>query len=213
MAIDTLTSLSVALTGVTPLLMHNGQTADPLNQFSRLMSKLSGKRNKTEDDHEEMAHVEWWAGLYLNMPPEIKSASDIRPVEGTKLVLPAHLLDSCIREGARKSKLGKLASAGCFVDDDATFNYNGPKDLIKLSEQPNYMHRAAVRVKQSKVMRTRPIFHQWGCTLSVTVDTTVIEPEQVVTSLEMAGKLIGIGDWRPGAPRGGSFGKFVVEAE
>jgi hypothetical protein len=205
-------SKTIRIVGITPILMHCGQTADPLNQFSKAMSRLSKKRGKTEEDHEEMARLEWWAGLYLSKAPEIVLPSTVVPVDGTKIILPAHLLDSCIREGARKSKLGKQASAGCIVEGNGSFTYDGPKDLVALSQDPRHYHRCAVKVQQSKVMRTRPTFDTWACEFSVCIDTTVIEIEQIISALESAGKLVGIGDWRPGAPRGGSYGRFEVEA-
>ena len=199
------------LIGITPMLMHNGQTADPLNQFSKEMKRLSSKRNKTEEDLEQMSLVEWWAGLYLDKQPKIIDGS-VTPQDGTKIVVPAHLLDSCVREGARKSKLGKQASAGCIVNADGAFSYGGESSLVEMSTDGFYIHRAAVKVGQSKVMRTRPVFSNWSVTFTTTVDTTVIEIDSIFGALQSAGKLIGIGDWRPGAPRGGSFGRFDVEA-
>jgi len=198
------------ITGITPILMHNGQTADPLNQFARAMKKCSGKRNKTDEDLEELSRLEWWAGLYIDQAPTIDGAT-VTPAPNSRLVIPAHLLDSCIREGARKSKMGKQASAGCIVNGDGAFNHQGPANLAKLAESPAYYHRAAVKVGTSKVMRTRPIFTSWEVSFSVSIDSTVIEPEMVLQALESAGKLVGIGDWRPGAPRGGSFGRFEAE--
>ena len=198
------------VTGITPILTHNGQTADPLNQFARAMKKCSGKRNKTDEDLEEMSRLEWWAGLYIDNPPTIDGAS-VTPADGSKLIIPAHLLDSCIREGARKSKMGKQASAGCIVNGDGSFHHDGPKDLMALSNATRHYHRAAVKVGQAKVMRTRPVFPVWSVEFSASIDNTVIEAETVLQALENAGKLVGIGDWRPGAPRGGSFGRFEAE--
>lgn len=199
------------ITGTTTLLMHCGQTANPLNQFAKAMKRLSGKRNKTDEDHEEMARLEWWAGLYLSNAPTINPPSEVVPADGTSVIIPAHVLDSCIREGARKSKLGKQASAGCCVDNDGAFKHDGPKDLLQLSNSARHQHQAAVKVGTSKVIRTRPCFPIWSCDFNVTIDNTVIEADQILGALESAGKLVGIGDWRPGAPRGGSYGRFEAE--
>ena len=204
-------SQTFKLTGLTPILMHCGQTADPLNQFARAMKRISGKRGKTDDDLAEMSTLEWWAGLYLSKPPSIDGTT-VTPADGTKIILPAHVLDSCIREGARKAKLGKQASAGCIVESDGAFNYEGPKDLMRLSRDPNHVARHAVKVSTAKVMRTRPTFSDWSVTFSAAIDPTVLEVSQVLDSLVNAGRLVGIGDWRPGAPRGGSFGRFEAEA-
>lgn len=55
-------TLELILTGVAPLLQHNGQTTDPLNPFSRAMSEISSKRKKTEADHRERDRLEFLAG-------------------------------------------------------------------------------------------------------------------------------------------------------
>jgi hypothetical protein len=43
--------LSLTIVGTAPLLMHNGQTADPLNKYAKMLKSVSGKRKKTEADH------------------------------------------------------------------------------------------------------------------------------------------------------------------
>lgn len=199
------------LVGITPLLMHCGQTADPLNQFARAMKRASGKRNKTDDDLAELSALEWWAGLYLDTPPQIDGTT-VTPEPGTRVTIPAHLLDSVTREGARKSKMGKQASAGCIVEGDGRFEHDGPADLIELSMQPRFVARHAVKVGTARVMRTRPIFSTWSVTFSCEIDPTVLEVQNVLDALTNAGRLVGLGDWRPGAPRGGSFGRFSAEA-
>jgi len=38
--------VKLKLTGISPLIVHNGQLADPLNRFSKLMKAVTGKRKK-----------------------------------------------------------------------------------------------------------------------------------------------------------------------
>lgn len=204
-------TVTFEIRGLTPILMHCGQTADPLNPFAKAMKQLSKKRQKTDDDLAVMGMVEWWAGLYLSEPAIVDaSAGTVTPAAGSKIEIPAHVLDSCIREGARKQKMGKQASAGCIVEGPGTFEHDGPRDLSALAANPKYTNRSIVRVGAAKVVRCRPVFPVWSIRFSVMVDTTVLEIDQVRQCLDSAGKLVGIGDWRPGAPRGGSFGRFVV---
>jgi hypothetical protein len=203
-------NLKFRLNGVTPILMHCGQTSDPLNDFSKALKRISGKRSKTDDDHAEMSIIEWWAGLYLSKPCEIDGAT-VTPDKDAKIIIPAHVLDSALRAGARITKNGKVASAGCMVDGNGAFAHDGPTDLVKLSTTPRFVHRASVKVGQSRVIRTRPVFESWSVTFGVDIDPSVIEPQMVLDALSDAGRLVGIGDWRPGAPRGGSYGRFGVE--
>lgn len=203
-------SHSFTITGIGPMLMHCGQTADPLNQFARAMKAQSAKRNKTDDDLAALSLLEWWAGLYTDKPLKVDESAQVKVPDGTGLVLPAHVLDSCIREGARKIKAGKLISAGVIVEAPAKFKAVGVKSLVAASADEQFHFRCAVKVGTSKVMRTRPIFNEWSASFSICMDSEVVDLPTVKQSLEAAGRLVGVGDWRPGAPKGGSYGRFVL---
>ena len=77
------------------LIMHSGQTADPLNHFTKALKEISSKRKKTDADFEAMANIEYQAGLYLNKNREV--------------IIPSRVLESVLVEGAKKSKEGKIA--------------------------------------------------------------------------------------------------------
>jgi len=59
-----LPEIQVRMRGLSPLLCHNGQTADPQNAYAKAMKAVSGKRKKTDADFDEMSRLEWLAGLY-----------------------------------------------------------------------------------------------------------------------------------------------------
>jgi hypothetical protein len=201
-------NVSFTLQGISPILMHCGQTIDPLNPFSKAM-KVNKKKNKTDEDLEVLSRLEWWAGLYLDKIPTINPDLSCTPKPGTKLIIPAHVIDSNIRKGAAKSKQGKLASAGCIVDGDGTFLHDGPTDLVELLNSGGYLARHNVRVGQASIIRTRAIFRNWGLKFSVILDPTVMDESTLKTAIENAGKLVGIGDWRP--EKNGSFGRYILK--
>lgn len=174
--------------GEAPLLMHNGQTSDPLNEFSKRMKQLSGKRVKTDDDHNEMAHVEWFAGLYLY---------DGKPC------LPGFVIEATLISAARKSKRGQLAQAGIIVPDDALLVYDGPTELNELWNNKDFQLRIPVRIKQNRVVRTRPCFKKWSAEIKVVYDPSVLNEADVREIMNTAGS-VGFCDWRP------RFGRFVV---
>jgi hypothetical protein len=166
------------------LIMHNGQTANPLNSFSKAMKEISGKRKKTDADYEAMSNIEYQAGLYLNSKNEV--------------IIPSRVLESVLVEGAKKSKEGKLALSGMFVDTDALLVYEGgPMSMKQLMESPEHRICVAVRVGMAKVMRTRPHFKDWTAKFKVSVNEQVANEAQLKRWLEDAGSYVGIGDWRP----------------
>lgn len=173
-----------------PLLMHNGQTADPLNKWTKSIKLISGKRNKTDADYEEMARLEFMAGLYMGADGPI---------------LPADVIDAVLVGGAKKSKEGMLAKSGAFCAQHASLLYNGPRTAAELwaNEQFRFVKRA--RVGQASVMRTRPKFDQWEAIIELSYEPAIINPGRIDEWLRVAGSQVGLLDWRP------QHGRFGAE--
>jgi hypothetical protein len=179
-----LVQASVKIEGICPILLHNGQTADPTNKFSRQMKEISGKRKKTDEDYAEMSRIEWHAGLYVN--------------KDSKIIIPAFMFEACVYNGAKKSKLGKAFKSSVFVEDDAILDigvkYDKATDLWCKEE---FRDIRGVRIGQVKVMRTRPIFYNWKAAFDVSFDDEQVNESDVTRAIEDAGSKCGLGDFIP----------------
>jgi hypothetical protein len=182
--------ISLRLTGIRPLLMHNGCLADPLSQQAVDLASFTSKRMKTRSDHEMIAELEWYGSLWLH---------ESRPC------LPEHVLESLFVDGARYKRKGKVANAGFEVTAPAMINYDGPQDLATLWKNPDFRKRAGVRVRDATTMRTRPRFPTWSADMTATYLPSLLDREEAVEFFRISGALVGVGDWRP------KFGKFTVE--
>jgi len=178
------------LTGVAPMILHNGQTRDPLNVFSKALKKVSGKRNKTDADYEEMAKIEFFASVYLS--------------DG-KVCLPGENLERMLLDAARKMKLGKQVQAGVFCPGVAFIEYDGPQTVEDLWEDERFRFTHAVKVNGSAIMRTRARFDQWSFVMEVRYDPEMIDLGQLHQIMTIAADAIGCGEWRP------KFGRFEVQ--
>lgn len=178
------------LTASAPLIQHNGQTADPLNKWSKLIKLISSKRNKTDADYEEMSRLEFLAGLYLdeNGP-----------------VIPTFLIDALVVNGAKKSKEGIQAKSGCFCPKHAKLEYDGPRNVDDLWNDDRFRFSKRVRVGQASVQRMRPIFQDWSAVVTLQYEDTLVNLARVDAWLDAAGTQVGIGDWRP------QYGRFTAE--
>lgn len=183
------------LTGIVPMLMHNGQGADPLSYFSKEIKKLSSKRVKSDEDYAGMAKLEYEAGLYLT--------------NGGTPCIPGRVLEGVLfgkGGAARKEKMGKQAQAGLFCDDDIPLEYDGPKTFDEMWADETMRDVSPVKVQQNKVMRTRPkIPTGWTARGELVFNEKLIDRAQVVRWLEVAGEEIGLMDWRP------RYGRFEVK--
>lgn len=191
--------------GETPLLMHNNRLANPLDKYAQEMSKKSGKRKKTIEDIWELARIEWEGGLYF--------------YEG-EVKLPMRVLNKCFERGATKQKNGMLWKTGCFIQEDyCQLEYSGKKlKSSRNGEIPNpdfdnmfmdYIFQIPVRVGQSTLLRTRPIFKDWSLETTILYDPTIINRETLIQSIHDAGRLCGLCDYR--IEKGGNFGRFAAE--
>lgn len=183
--------LKVQIIGESPLMMHNAQMANPRNEYAKAMKEISSKRKKTEEDLEELARIEWLGGLYL--------------YEG-KPAIPADVILATLINAGKKNKLGKQIALSVFEASPwYPLLYDGPKDIDKLYEDGRFQDYRSVRVQMSRVMRSRPIFREWGLAAAVKVNTNLINISDVIEAFHIAGEQIGFLDYRP------RYGRFRVE--
>lgn len=181
-------------TGSTPLLMHNARLSNPLDPFAKAMKRVTSKRVKTDDDHEELARLEFAGSLYHD--PELGP------------FLPGQNFERCLVDAARITKAGKKIERGVFVTSDVNpLSYKGPRAADPLWQDENFRHSASVKVGTSRVTRTRPCFRSWAADCEGHFDPAVISLAELSEIVAAAGEMIGLGDWRP------RHGRFIAQVE
>lgn len=179
------------ITGTTGLIVHNGQLANPLHPIVKQMKKITAKKKKTEEDHEELARLEWYGSLYLGDKGEP--------------VMPGECLEALIRSGAKKTRQGKDVQSSVLVDGLIPIQYEGPKNIDKLwAMGDKFAISVPVKVVSAKVIRTRPIFRSWKLTFDVKFGPDVIDVADLDGFIVTAGEMCGLCDWRP------RYGRFEV---
>ena len=109
--------LNVEIKGVAPLLLHNGQLANPLNETVKAMKVYTGKRKKTDDDFAALAKLQWHGSLYLDAEDQI--------------AIPGENIEAMLIKAAKKVKLGESFKAGIIVDGDFPILFPGQgTDLV-----------------------------------------------------------------------------------
>jgi hypothetical protein len=184
---------TITLTGTAALLMHNSRLSNPLDPATKALKKYTGKRNKTDEDHETMARLEFAGGLYFK--------------ENTGPYIPGENIARCMVDGAKLTKMGVKVTRGVFISTDVNpLVYGGPRDEEQLW-QAGYRHMASVKVGTSRLMRCRPYFPEWKVEANGILDPSVLELDDLASIADNAGSLIGLGDWRP------RFGRFSASVE
>jgi hypothetical protein len=191
MSVDT---VELQITGFTTLIMQADTLADPLAPQTKAFKKISSKRVKTDADHEDMARMEFFAGLYLD--------------EG-QIVMPSRNVKKCLIEGAKVTKAGKkIERAVQFNALTVPLTYDGPKDPEKLYANKAFVSRMTVVVNRGpKTIRVRPQFVDWALSIQVLIDTTLLSIEEFRDIAANAGKMEGLGTYRAT----GGYGRFTAE--
>jgi hypothetical protein len=194
--------LSVVVTckGVTPLLLNKMDA----NTLQSLLLGPTGKGSKTKERPTSTREV-----------AEQKVHRDAQGNPG----IPAAMLFACLvnagqfvrLDGKRQVSSAKATTLPGFMSLEDTFTrlYDSSKDAdvpapweVDLAQGRNPNGGEAVCI-------CRPRFDLWRFTAHITIDTDQIGENVIRQLWDIAGKRIGIGDFRP--QRRGIYGQFVVE--
>jgi len=185
------TPIKMVINGVSPLLMHNSQLSNPINAIVRQIKPISSKRKKTDADYAELARLEWLGGLY---------------VDNGRVVIPGENMEATFIAAAKKVRKGPQTKSGLYCDGNFQLTYTGAKDITKLYEDDSFVDTRRVCIQRASIMRTRPRFDAWSLDFTVHYEDEQLNESEVVEFAEIAGRLIGLCDYRP------KFGRFYLES-
>ncbi len=185
--------LTIELIGTRPMLQHNGRLANPLDQYAQALKAINGKRGKTDEDLQQVMMIEARGACW-------------ETTEGL-LGVPNAAVWRCLFDAAKGFKRGQDIKRALILDDTVEpLLVSGKQvkcddflaDLAHIDYRP-------VKIGMSKVMRARPRVDDWSSTHHFELLTDVIEPRDLAPIFERAGRLCGLGDWRP------TYGTFSVD--
>jgi len=210
----------VTLTGKTPILMHadNIEWADQMERWKADPKNKAG--SKAGDDRSPA--FRWLGCLYH---------------DGERIVIPSDNIMRALMEGgamvpvpgAKGSKTFKSQTQSGMLPGDLYWPLTVKGRGIEVKEffagmekrpweEFNVMAEAAgfalyvkrAKIGQSKHIRVRPKFTDWGI-----IGRLIVTDEQITEAilnqiLECAGEYKGLGDWRPGGKTPGPWGTFTA---
>jgi len=206
-------------TGIYPLIMH-WDNIDWQDQLELLRAaKKKSKTNKAEDKRgDDRNPPEGWKGCVYHH-------NDV-------VAIPHDNLRRCfITAGAKKELKGKetykkLCASGIMLDPAYPLMVKGKAishTAIMEIEGTYAEHKLAVeklgfelytkraKIGQAKHVRVRPLFRNWSLAGTLCVTDDRIDTHMLTEICDIAGKEVGLGDWRPSAPASpGPFGRFTA---
>jgi hypothetical protein len=200
-------TLKVKLVGDAPLQMQRAdlimdQTNALRIRFDELLVQKKRLKNANKVDTElEMLRCQYKCYAYFE--------------EGKGFYLPSANLQKCLEEGAAKFRLGQAAKSAVIVFEDVlwlTANTATPDNLDEAFEANGvFCFRTIVRTPPRTGARNlcfRPMVPAgWTTEATLHISEDLITPSDVLKCLDMAGRMCGLGAWRP------RFGRFSVSGK
>lgn len=183
------------ISGTSPLITQSDKLVDPLYPLTKEIRAFTKKRTKTDDDHAQIARLEWTGALYWNR--------DLGPF------IPSENIAASIRDGGKLTKHGTDVERALVMNPaPAPILYRGPRDLDGLWADPKFQFRKSVVVQRARTIRVRPIFLEWVLEAEAELITDLLDLDILVKVARDAGQLVGIGTYR----RGG-YGRYECHVE
>ena len=188
----------IILRGLSPLVCRNGAAGlDSRSPANIEKGEITRKKtsDRTEVDDVRLRELECLTTLYLD--------------EGGAPTLPAAAFRASIETAARKLRHGPKVREGLVVEAVERFHYDHSLGTTPEELARSCQFTAGVRVGGSRVLRTRARFDQWAATILVETDPELVDRDQLLRWLDIGGRRVGVGDWRP--EKSGQYGRYEVE--
>lgn len=186
--------LTIRLTGTRPMLQHNGRMSNPLDPWTRALKPLTAKTKKTDEDHMAIMSTEARGSCW--------------ETDDGLIGLPNSAVWKCLYTAGTAYKLGEaIKRALSFDDTTIPLLIEGREMRCEewLATDGGIDFRPVV-INRKRAMRSRPrIPAGWQSTHKLELMEDVLDPRDLAPVIERAGRLVGIGDWRP------NYGRFTAE--
>ncbi|SRR6266550_3222599 len=123
---------------------------------------------------------------------------------GNGIFYPAENIRQSLIGAASRHKIGRRAATA----DMAASIFVTPFELPLEGEW--HVDSRPVVIQRARIVRHRPMFDEWLIRFQIQIDTDLVSERLVRLVLEDAGKLVGIGDFRPA--KKGQYGRFSVSS-
>ncbi len=183
-------TVNCRVVGTAPLMQHRY----PMPDFASLGK--GGKRTTGEKDYTQ----EWREYLYTT-----KDGMIYQPAVHFEGAMIKAAINFKIK-GKRGASYKDLFKAALFIGpDEIPHNIPVPEELDADADKPLYLDARPVVVQRARVVRIRPVFKAgWTLDFEITVIDDELPADVVQDALTLAGKAVGVGDFRP------RFGRFSV---
>jgi hypothetical protein len=184
---------TVTLVGTAGHIQHsNAILADPIHPMKKAIDRLVKAKNKTEEEIREAYRLEFIAGLYVS--------------EEGRVVIPSDNINRMLQDaGAKHPRFTRPKVQSAVFCQTTNLMYENPEKPGEDVAERLWEREGFRLIRPAKnggrnagtVMRSRPIFNRWAAKVEVLYDPSVLDADDVLELFALAGRMIGLSDWRP----------------
>jgi hypothetical protein len=173
--------------------------------------EVTGISSLLQNNPASMARGGEGLGMKKIPSPQDEAAAKVYRNENGQIFIPAisfrsSLLGACTGRRIGKVSAASKVSAGVFNAETQCPLYH-PKTGKPITEYR--LHSVRCVVQKNGVTRTRPEIPEWACKVALEIDTDFVSPDLVLELLSSAGRICGVGDWRP--QKRGPHGRYTAK--
>lgn len=192
--VETFKSWKVSVEGVAPLILHNGQLANPNYEYTKALKGLPRTFNKDDKNDallQKVMKTTWMGSLYLN--------------DARQIIIPAELWLSALWYAGKRQHKGDIVKTSVYVDGDSVLQYDGPNNPDQLYELEEFRDLFLLEVGKIRLFKgCHPRFNAWSAEIVVQFDAAKFTDDEFKILLDNAGMYRGVGHRRP------TLGRFKV---
>jgi len=169
--------------------------------------EITGITPLLQNKPEQYGFDEQWVEKKASTDWEKESLKKLYVDSDGNIYQPATHIDRALIEAGKKIKVkgqGKATYSKLF---GSMISVEEIEILHKIPKYETYKTLVVIPSTKGRIMRYRPMFKKWALEFHIEAEDEIAK-EVIREALDIAGKYVGIGDWRP--EKKGKFGKFQV---
>ena len=195
-----LETIEVTLKGITPLVCRNWDEKAMNEMLQKHEGKVRAKARENKDPKREFnaaryIALEGWDGV---------------PATAFKAALVSAVRCANIPKADLSLKLAKMSFFVATEGQDKVFG----ADLVRILDAKPEVYRKMCRTSTgAPYICFRPMYRQWRVKLRISYNAGIMDRQQVVNLIQLAGFFVGVGEHRPSSPQSetGNFGRWELE--
>lgn len=169
--------------------------------------EITGVTPLLQNKPEEYGFDEQWIEKKANEDWEKESLKKLYIDSDGTIYQPSNHIERAMIEAGKKVRVkgqGKATYSKLFGSMVSIVEFELPH---KIPDYTTFKSLVVIPSTKGRVMRYRPMFKEWKLNFTIEAEEEIAK-DAIKEVLEIAGKYVGIGDWRP--EKKGKYGKFQV---